>query len=225
MIFDGQVIAQKFFSAENSSSYDTVVKYTTFGNDSLWKRQIVKNINKNHKNILDLACGTGILSSFIPSEDDIKIIGADLTFNYILNAKKRRKYSLLSNSVAEFLPFKSMSFDAIISSYLAKYMNIPLVVNELWRILKNGGIVIFHDFVYPLSKFMRSIWHYYFHILNQIGRIVKSWKPVFSDLDKVIKDSKWIKDLIETLENTGFKLVQCKYYTFTTAAIITAVKP
>ena len=224
MIHDGQSIAKKFFSNQNAASYDRIVKYTTFGCDSLWKQNIANYITPEHKSILDVACGTGIFSSFISNIPYKNLIGVDLTYSYISNAKTKRGYSLLVNSMAELLPFKSESFDCIVSCYLAKYAKISLMVDEIWRILKKGGLVIFSDFVYPLNKIIRLLWNSYFNILKLIGEINKPWKYVFYNLDEVIRQSTWIKDLKIALENKGFRSLNVKYYTGGTSAIISAFK-
>ena len=57
---------KEFFSSRNASSYDSIVRFTTFYKDSAWKKEMVSLLGKN-KIILDLACGTGILSTFIPN--------------------------------------------------------------------------------------------------------------------------------------------------------------
>jgi demethylmenaquinone methyltransferase/2-methoxy-6-polyprenyl-1,4-benzoquinol methylase len=205
-------IAKSFFSNRNASSYDRIVKYTTFGKDSLWKQNIANYITPKHKYILDVACGTGIFSSFISNIPYKDLIGVDLTYSYISNAKAKRGYSLLVNSMAELLPFKPESFDCIVSCY------------EIWRLLKKGGIVIFSDFVYPLNKIMRLLWNSYFNILKLAGQIIKPWKYVFYNLDEVIKRSTWTKDLKIALEKKGFQSLDVKYYTGGTSAIISAFK-
>jgi len=223
MNFNVYTLPKKFFSSDNALSYDLVVKYTTFGKDSSWKRHIAKNVKEEHIRILDLACGTGIYSTFIPSSN-LEMFGADMTYDYIIKAKNRMRYSFLTNCVAEFLPFQSDTFDVVLSSYLAKYANIPLLVDELWRIIKKNGSIIFHDFTYPTNFFMQTMWKSYFVILNLIGKIAKPWELVFSDLDDVIEKSEWVKDLVETLDKKGFKSVTYKYYTCGTAAIVSAIK-
>jgi demethylmenaquinone methyltransferase/2-methoxy-6-polyprenyl-1,4-benzoquinol methylase len=224
MILDAQSIAQRFFSNQNASSYDQIVKYTTFGRDSFWKQNIAKYITPDHKYILDIACGTGIFSSFISNISSNTIVGADLTYSYIYNAKTKRRYSLLVNSITEFLPFKSESFDCIVSCYLAKYAKISIMVDEIWRILKKEGVVVFSDFVYPLNKITRFLWDSYFHVLKFTGHIIKSWQYVFSNLDAIIKSSRWVQDLKIALEKKGFQSVDVKYYTGGTVAIISAFK-
>ncbi len=222
---NGHLIARKFFSYKNASSYDKIVRFTTFYKDSSWKKEMVGFIEGKNKLILDLACGTGILSSFIRCESvQSRIIGADLTFEYLKLAKNRQSYLLLTNSLAEFLPFKDDSFDVIISSYLAKYTELSAMVREHWRVLRKGGIVIIHDFTYPDTRMMKILWHTYFQILNQLGKVITSWRDVFSNLDKLIQLNPWVNNLVRELDVIGFKSISKKYYTCGTAAIVWATK-
>ena len=221
---NGHYIAKKFFTRENASSYNNVVKYGTFGFDNLWKREINKRIRMDDRCILDLACGTGIMGSLLLSTKLHMVIGSDLVFEYLLHAKKLG-YSLLTNSVAEFLPYKSSTFDAVVSSYLVKYADLKLMTYEHWRILKKGGVVIFHDFSYPTNKLIKSLWIGYFMILNGIGKIYTPWNNAFSELDMVIKESHWTSDLVSELEKQGFISIIKRYYTLGTSAIVCAIKP
>jgi demethylmenaquinone methyltransferase/2-methoxy-6-polyprenyl-1,4-benzoquinol methylase len=221
---NGHDIARNFFTSENASSYNNVVKFATFGFDSLWKREMSKLINLDDKCVLDLACGTGIMGPLLLSNKLRTLIGSDLVFEYLLHAKKLG-YSLLTNSVAEYLPYKSGTFDVVISSYLVKYANLKLTTEQHWRILKEGGIVIFHDFSYPNNKLIKSLWICYFMILNGIGKILTSWSNAFSELDKVIKESHWTSDLVSELEKQGFISIIKRYYTLGTSAIVYATKP
>jgi demethylmenaquinone methyltransferase / 2-methoxy-6-polyprenyl-1,4-benzoquinol methylase len=220
----GSLLAKSFFSSENASSYDTLVRLATFGRDSIWKQKLARPL-KNHRCILDLAAGTGILSSYITPEQGRVVIGSDLVFDYLLLAKKRHSYLLLTNSVAEFLPFRDKIFDAVLSSYLAKYVDIQQVVQEHWRILKDGGLVAFHDFTLPRRIVVNQLWYLYFLLLRLGSIFVKSWKNVLCELDKVIVKSDWVEDLMKELKETGFKSINCKYYTCGTAAVILGIKP
>jgi demethylmenaquinone methyltransferase / 2-methoxy-6-polyprenyl-1,4-benzoquinol methylase len=222
---NGHLIATRFFSPKNASSYDRIVRLTTFCKDSSWKKEMVRFMNGKNKLILDLACGTGILSSFINYQSaHSRIIGTDLTFEYLRLAKNRQNYLLLTNSLAEFLPYKDNSFDVIISSYLAKYTELSAMVREHWRVLRKGGIVIIHDFTYPNTRMMKILWHSYFQILNQLGKVITSWRDVFSNLDKLIQLNPWVNDLVRELDMTGFTSISKKYYTYGTSAIVCANK-
>lgn len=186
---------------------------------------MMRLMDGKNKQILDLACGTGILSSFIhDGSASAKIIGTDLTFEYLKLAKNRQSYALLTNSLAEFLPYKDESFDVIISSYLVKYAELSTMVREHWRILRKGGIIIIHDFTYPNTKIMRILWHFYFQILNELGRVINSWREVFSNLDKLIQLNPWVDNLVWELDAVGFTSISKKYYTCGTSAIVYAKK-
>ena len=130
----------------------------------------------------------------------------------------------LAQGTAEVLPYKDESFDAVVSSYLAKYVDNQKVVDECWRVLRPGGIAIFHDFAYP-SGIIRSFWNAYFGILRIAGTFVISWKYVFDMLDDVIRKSDWISKTESALHKRGFQNVSCKYFTAGTAAIVLAERP
>lgn len=249
---EGYTNARNFFTPANAESYDRVVRIATFGRDSAWKRQIIKIANlDSHHTILELACGTGILSSMLttaaaPSnrlmEDggSAAVAGIDLTFEYLLAAKhkmammkrsrnqqpnqKASETLSLIQGTAEVLPYKSNYFDVVVSSYLIKYVDVQQVVDECWRVLKPSGTVVFHDFTYPRSSATRSLWSTYFAILRLTGRFFDSWRVVFNQLDRVIKESNWVKQTEEALYNRGFRNISCKHCTFGTAAIISAKK-
>lgn len=172
--------------------------------------------------MLELACGTGILSLML-AQAGRRVAGLDLTFGYLAAAKKRVQLPL-AQGTAETLPYRNESFDAVVSSYLAKYVDIQRVVDECWRVLKPGGVAVFHDFAYP-DGVMRSFWNAYFSILRVAGRLVTSWKTVFDQLDDIIRNSDWVIKTEGALYKRGFQSVSCKYYTAGTAAIVSAEKP
>jgi demethylmenaquinone methyltransferase/2-methoxy-6-polyprenyl-1,4-benzoquinol methylase len=140
-------------------------------------------------------------------------------------AKRKSNHGLFINGNAETLPYKCESFNAIVSSYLAKYVDIGRLIEECWRILKHNGIIVFHDFTYPENLFFRKLWNAYFVVLQIFGKFSSSWRVVFRDLDKVIRNTKWVEEMMYILQHAGFKSVSCTFYTMRTSAIISAKKP
>jgi demethylmenaquinone methyltransferase/2-methoxy-6-polyprenyl-1,4-benzoquinol methylase len=233
----GHAVAKKFFNAKTAPSYDSIVRLTTFGRDAAWKNHILVQI-KNKKKILDLACGTGILSELVRNaQKRDAVVGLDLTFEYLQVARQKKKKNenhvllepkaaLLVQATAEAVPHADKVFDAIISSYLAKYVDLKTLVNECWRVLDDGGVAVFHDFTCPQSPAMWMLWRFYFLILGTAGRVfAPSWKEVFCDLDSVICDSKWMDALPVALKERGFVDIVSSYYTFGTAGMVVAKKP
>jgi demethylmenaquinone methyltransferase/2-methoxy-6-polyprenyl-1,4-benzoquinol methylase len=243
-IHDGHRTALRFFTSINASSYDAVVRITTFGQDHIWKKRILDVIDKHHLSChcsysslrfstgphmcLDLASGTGILSSLIKrrgSKGPRMVVGLDLIFEYLQVAKKKCSTGELTNGTAEFLPYREESFDSVTSSYLAKYVDVERAVNECWRVLKHNGVLVFHDFTYPSNLLARNFWNAYFMILRSASKIISSWAPVFQELDQVVKMSNWPGQTVKALKDKGFKNISFTLHTMNTAAIISANKP
>jgi demethylmenaquinone methyltransferase/2-methoxy-6-polyprenyl-1,4-benzoquinol methylase len=188
----------------------------------VWKREIVKRVNGCHS-ILELACGTGVLSSML-ARPGRQVTGLDLTFDYL--AALKRKIGLdLAQGTAELLPYRENQFDSVVSSYLAKYVDTQLVAAECHRILRPGGIAVFHDFTYPSNPLMGALWKSYFRILQLAGIFVPAWSSVFDNLAKFIEESRWETRTIQALEQAGFENVGIRYHTAGTAAIVAAEKP
>ena len=81
-------LVPRFFD-RTALSYDKIVNQTTFGKDKYWKKEIIKKIPQC-KSILDLACGTGLLTEKIFEKlPDAKIVGVDITKSYLDIAKMK----------------------------------------------------------------------------------------------------------------------------------------
>ena len=196
----------------------------------MWKTQIAKIVDEGEfipTTILELAAGTGILSSMLDQmSDKTTVHSLDLTLDYL--KKAREKYPTLSliNSTAELIPFRAETFDSIVSSYLAKYIDIETVVQESWRVLKHDGVIVFHDFTFPKNPVIEKFWKFHFLLLRLSGKLLKEWAPTFERLDKLIsKTDSWPCDTIRYLRKTGFVKPFCKCYTLGTSAIVSARKP
>jgi demethylmenaquinone methyltransferase/2-methoxy-6-polyprenyl-1,4-benzoquinol methylase len=222
LVYERHRVARKFFTGV-SSSYDTVVSVTTFGRDAAWKSAMLELVPSGNCRVLDLACGTGILTFAIAGRAS-EVVGIDLMEENVRVAKeKSRQYT--SNvaffaSAAERIPQCDKSFDCITASYLPKYCDIDLVVKECARLLKSKGRLVMHDFTYPRNAFMRGLWGTYFKILRITGLFTPSWRPVFNGLDGVIRESKWVDELVHAMMNNGFKNVQRRSMTCGTAMLV-----
>lgn len=126
-------LAKRFF-ADNSSTYDPIAKLSTLGLDTLWKRQILKRIPPGSRQIIDQACGTGILTLQIARRiPRCRVIGVDLHEAYIDIARHKAGDLRLNNvefvsGYAEDIIFELGSIDCITSSYLAKYADLDRLV-------------------------------------------------------------------------------------------------
>lgn len=195
------------FFNNTANSYDRIVNWTTFGRDSFWKHKILEQLS-TEKTVLDLACGTGILTKQIAEKlPHAEITGVDITKNYLEKAKEKlisfKKISFV-NQDAEKLNL-GKKFDCITASYLPKYCISDVLVKNCIDHLNEGGKIILHDFTYPKNKFIQKLWNFYFKVLFLTGFFIPNWKQVFVDLPNLIRTTNWVREYEETMKNYGLK--------------------
>jgi demethylmenaquinone methyltransferase/2-methoxy-6-polyprenyl-1,4-benzoquinol methylase len=217
-------LVKKIFD-NTSQTYDKIVNLTTFGRDKYWKKEIIKKISECNS-ILDLGCGTGILTFQIAEKfPEAKIIGVDTTDGYLNMARKKLKPShkinfLLHDAEKLNLAFK---FDCITASYTPKYCSPDTLVKVCLSHLNPGGKIILHDFTYPQNKIVSTLWNLYFVILKIVGNFTPSWKNVFEDLPVLIRSTKWLDDYKNIMKRNDLQ-VEMQSLTLGSSAILTGTK-
>jgi demethylmenaquinone methyltransferase / 2-methoxy-6-polyprenyl-1,4-benzoquinol methylase len=219
-----KALVKKFFD-NTATSYEKVVGLTTFGRDRYWKDEIIKRI-AGCDSVLDLACGTGILTFKIAKKfPKAKITGVDITEGYLEIAKSKlkpyHKISFLLDD-AEKLSLDT-KFDCIVSSYIPKYCIPDVLIERCLCHLNPHGKIILHDFTYPPSKLVRFLWNLYFVVLQMVGFSAQSWKDVFRDLPKLIRSANWVNEYKDTMERSGLD-VKVRYLTLGCSAILAGTK-
>ena len=220
-------IVQRFFSG-TGTSYDQIVNLSTIGLDSLWKKRILSKIPQEPSRILDQACGTGILTFKMAQKYPAsQIIGVDITEEYLSIAKRKaeeRRFDnveLILGRAEEVL--LDRAFDCITSSYLAKYADLGILIANARSMLRDGGSLIIHDFTYPANQTFALLWEFYFKVLQTIGwQCYPEWKTVFYELPGFLRKSRWVIQLVKTLESNRFGSITVEYLTLGTSAIVTA---
>ena len=213
-------LVPKFFN-DSASNYDTIVSWTTFGKDRIWKRSIINKI-KNPSSILDLACGTGILTKTLSETfPHSKVVGIDITKSYLDMAKMKLKsyenISLFLNDAENF--HLDQKFDYIVSSYIPKYCSPKLIIKSCLEHLNPGGTVILHDFTYPKNLAIQQIWNFYFKLLRIAGIFLPEWRNVFRNLPLLIKSTIWVEEYITEMSKNAFDTL-IEYQRWKTACII-----
>ena len=108
-----------------------------------------ENINLSACDVLEVGCGTGhILQRFLEFGARTAT-GIDLMPNRIEEGDKSYPRLKLSQGDASHLPFESNQFDLVmqfmcLSSVLDSNMR-KQIANEMWRVLKPGGNILFYD--------------------------------------------------------------------------------
>lgn len=219
---------ERFFS-ETGSTYDEVVNRFTFGIDRLWKKKILSKIPPCER-VLDLACGTGILTFAIKNKyPDCEIIGVDISESYLSVARSKAKISQTKNLSFVLSPAEDYvsdkHFDVVTTSYLPKYADIPRLMHNISNMLIPNGLVLFHDFTYPNSRILQKMFEAYFKCAQPIGAFYyPEWKDVLIELPKVIQKSKWVSEVTTAMTQESFKNITVASLTLQGAAIVSGEK-
>ncbi len=213
------------FFNNTANSYDKIVHWFTFGKDHFWKRKILEIIS-TERSVLDLACGTGILTRQIAEKiPQGEIVGVDISKNYLEKAKEKliayQNISLVHQD-AEKLNL-GRKFDCITASYLPKYCTSDVLIKNCLEHLTEDGKIILHDFTYPKIKLVRKMWDVYFKMLYFIGFFIPSWKNVFVDLPDLIRTTNWVKEYEEVMRDSGMNVFK-QDLTWGTSTIIIGTK-
>jgi ubiquinone/menaquinone biosynthesis C-methylase UbiE len=161
-----------------------------------WKPIVTKaieahSVNRDKGVALDLGCGTG--AYFMPLLHRVTnlVLGIDISMNLLKYGKKsHEKFNLILSDALQ-LPLGNQSVD-IVTSNAFEYLDRKAAVEEIWRVLKNGGICI----VLTLNKYSP------YQILSEIA------KRVFRK--RRDKDLATCKELTSIFQNTGFKLIELR---------------
>lgn len=107
--------------------------------------KILKNLNLDLKNILDIGCGTGYIAHLTKSMyPDAKVFGVDISATALSIVKKKYKDIEFVKADAEVkLPFSDDKFDLVISGeHIEHLRDIDQNLLEINRVTKKGGVLI-----------------------------------------------------------------------------------
>jgi demethylmenaquinone methyltransferase / 2-methoxy-6-polyprenyl-1,4-benzoquinol methylase len=193
-----------------SPSYDRVVDFATLFQDRYWKSWVAGRLAGDGEGVtLDIGCGTLLLEERLINRKN-RFVGLDLTKGMLEAGRSKgvRNVSLLVNGDAEFLPFPDESFDAVVSCYVAKYVDVSRLSKELGRVSKKGGRVALYDFVRPRGAMAPLLRLYTGGALRIIGSLLalakKSEAFTFGNLHRIVDGATWDEEMVRRMEEEGF---------------------
>ena len=127
-------------------------------------KEYIENNRQSEYNVLDLSCGTGLyLEKQINYFGEVNIHwnGLDLSDQMLKKANEKVTNVKFINADVEDMPYQSEVFDFISNNYaFHHYINKGQALNEIYRILKKGGIYKLHNIaIHDMSKWW--IYHYF----------------------------------------------------------------
>ncbi len=178
--------------------------------------ELVKHtrIGENQK-ILDIATGTSVIPRKLMEQKipGIKITGLDITESMLRQAQLKVAAAGYQSGIhlvcgdAMILPCADRSFDVVVSGLASHHMDIPLMLSEMKRVLKPGGLLSIIDVgTSPIWEtkvfqgFARAIAFLFFLIRENSTR---AWAEAAA-VENLRTPEGWQNDLIRA----GFKDVQ-----------------
>lgn len=221
--------AERFFGG-NAESYDHIARVSTLGLDGWWKRKILRKIPKAPDRILEQACGTGILTCKIARLfPACRIIGVELHDAYLDIARKKVRDLGLGN--VEFIHGRAEDvvldgeFDCIVSDYLAKYVDLDVLVAHAWKMLRKDGLLIAHELTRPTHPLFLALWNVHFKFLQAYGTWKHpEWNMAFNDVPMLLARTRWVDDLTRALRANRFSDIRIENQILGASAIVSARK-
>lgn len=100
---------------------------------------------KKFQKALDVACAAGHFGRAFPADE---VFTTDLSLNMLKTARENMGFDMPALSRGEFLPYADSSFDLVgCRIAMHHFMNPCLFMNEVYRVLKPGGVFALIDSV------------------------------------------------------------------------------
>ena len=169
--------------------YDLLEPVLLLGKEAEYDQLIVDllELAPGHR-VLDLGCGTGVLTRRIGDRLDParggEAVGIDAAARMIALARKRRGNASTRFEVvaAERLPFADGSFDAVVSSLFFHHVPLDLkqaALGEAFRVLRPGGRLVIADMHTPTTRMGALVSHVarWFFMQPEIGENIAGVLP------------------------------------------------
>ena len=151
--------------------YDRLNDRLSFGQHRIWKMMAVKwSEAKPGDTALDVCCGSGDIALMLAQKvgEQGKVIGLDFACQQLAIAQSRQAVKCPTIPMtwlegdALDLPFEDNYFDCVTMGYgLRNVTNIPLSLQELYRVLKPGAKAAILDFHRPNEGYMQTFQQWY----------------------------------------------------------------
>ena len=165
--------------------YDFLEPILLLGKQAEYDRHIVSLLELHQEDrVLDLGCGTGVLTRMIADQLDAEAggvsVGIDAAARMIQVARKKRGNEVCRFDVAaaENLPHEDGAFDAVVSSLFFHHVDLDLktkALAEAWRVLRPRGKLVIADMHVPTTRMGALVSHVsrWFFMQPQIGENIR----------------------------------------------------
>ena len=216
--------------------YDVLVHLMTLSFDWVWRRRMFAKMDfSGEVMVLDLACGTGLVTFELSHaiRNSGLIVGLDLS-PAMLSIANRKKHTFpgecnvdFVRAVGEYLPFRDATFRYVtIGLALRNFADKLAMLRESLRILLCSGWFLSVDFVRPEDVTVWRLYHFHiFHVLPAIGGLVSGyWKRTLIYLANTILKSSTANETSQALLDAGFQRTLSEKMTLGVVALVCGQK-
>ncbi|MBG0860807.1 MAG: bifunctional demethylmenaquinone methyltransferase/2-methoxy-6-polyprenyl-1,4-benzoquinol methylase UbiE [Bacteroidales bacterium] len=216
--------------------YDFLNHLLSFGFDRYWRRNAIKAISliqKNPKNILDVATGTGDLAIAAMRLKPLKVTGVDISAKMLETGREKVRRKGFTEEIdliecdIEKTSFRENIFDVVMVAFGVRNFSDPVRgLKEMYRVLRGDGTLMILEFSKPSGSLFKQVYDFYFmKILPVAGRIFSRNRSAYRYLPDSVMQFPDNESFIELLEKAGFTEIGQKKMTGGIVSIYTGIKP
>jgi demethylmenaquinone methyltransferase / 2-methoxy-6-polyprenyl-1,4-benzoquinol methylase len=166
-----------------AARYDGPAAVFGLGQYGRWRSEMVSRLDlARGARVLDVATGTGLVAGDLTEKFDARVVGLDQSAEMLRRASARGipEFSLVRGD-GQRLPFADGAFDAVIHTYLLRYVDDPAAtLVELARVLRPGGRMASVEFAVPTNPAVRAAWTFYGRALFPLfaRTVSRGWREI-----------------------------------------------
>ena len=218
---------------EIAPRYDLANSVLSGGTHYLWKTDFVQNISWTgigSPAVLDLCTGTGDLTPLLARRFSVPVVGGDFCDPMLNVARERYKDRAdlsFAHADAMALTYADASFDIVTVAFgVRNFENLTKGLEEIYRILKPGGVVAVLEFGQPSLAPFAAVYNLYSrHIMPVIGKALTGNRAAYEYLPRTASRFPSGEVFLQILSESGFTKTRLKSYMLGIAYAYYASKP
>ena len=204
-------------------TYDKLNHRLSWNIDKGWRKKAIRQLAPYQPQVmLDIATGTGdfaILSAEILQPQ--KLIGADISEGLMEIGRQKVAQKGLQEVISFqkedclALSYAEGTFDAVMAAFgIRNFADLSKGLSEMCRVLKTGGHLSIVELTSPVSFPMKQLFRLYSHtVLPVYGRLISKDTSAYTYLTKTIEAFPQGEQMVEILQEAGFRQASFKRLT------------